>query len=355
MGQTSTAKSKSKSIYLTLKPDLVENNTNSMFTCNLNEPLNVTSSTEVALTDIIYSNTFMIDFGLIQVQYPEVLNIKEVKTADSYEAELEKVVEATKELKLESKFVSLKKKIENIKTTQNENQRDQLLAELNTEHVGLIDNIKSIIQLVKQYSADFVDIKKVGNVSDIVAFVRTFSFSNIRKEEVDIIKKYLIEIAKEAVSLQNMIENKNSSVHVYNYKAEDRESKFYEDFFDTNVFFYKNFKPKPYIKILNMSDQFKALIRTQKPVKNFFQHFCVYTNIIEDNFMLNRNEPVLKLVKLQGHAREIIEKSYDRPEYFSVNKTYINRIKIEIRDNFEKLVDFKTGPIIIKLHFRTQK
>ncbi len=123
------------------------------------------------MTDIIYSNTFLIDFGLIEVQYREVLNIKEVKTADSYETELEKVVEATKELKLANKFVSLKEKIENFKSAQNENQRDQLLAELSTEHVGLIESIKSIIQSVEKFSADFEEIKKVGDVSDIIAFV----------------------------------------------------------------------------------------------------------------------------------------------------------------------------------------
>jgi hypothetical protein len=45
-----------------------------------------------------------------------------------------------------------------------------------------------------------------------------------------------------------MIENKSSSLLVYNYKAEDRETKFYEDFFDINVFFTKTLNQSHMLK-----------------------------------------------------------------------------------------------------------
>ncbi len=92
MGQKRKTKSKSKTnIYLTLKPDRIDNYTNSNFCCHLNEPIQMTSTTEVALTDIIYSNSFLIDFGEVEIEYPSVLNMSYIKSIDSFESELKEV------------------------------------------------------------------------------------------------------------------------------------------------------------------------------------------------------------------------------------------------------------------------
>jgi hypothetical protein len=360
MGQKRSTKSKSKTnIYLTLKPDRIDNYTNSNFYCHLNEPIQLTSTTEVALTDIIYSNSFLIDFGEVEIEYPQVLNLSYIKSHDSYESELKEVKEGAESLSqaVESRLNLLKDQLDHYKTQNDEIHQDQILAELNYEREGLVEIFNQIIKYAQTYSFHFDEVVNLCKIySLIVSFSKTYSFENLKRtEDLQIISSFLIEIVKEANKIFILTQNTNKSVHVFNFKAQDRSSDIFDGFFDQNFFFYKDFQLKPYVKMIKISPKFRSLIENKKFQKNYFEHFRVFTNIIESHVSLNKNEPVLKLVKLTGHAGELIEKSYDRPEYHIVNKTYINRIHFEIRDNFDHLVDFKAGPIIIKLHFRSQK
>jgi hypothetical protein len=58
----------------------------------------------------------------------------------------------------------------------------------------------------------------------------------------------------------------------------------------------------------------------------------ICTNIINDTFTLNKSAPILKYIKLSKQDDSVVEKSFQRPEYLIVNKTYIDRIFIEFRD-----------------------
>lgn len=78
----------------------------------------------------------------------------------------------------------------------------------------------------------------------------------------------------------------------------------------------------------------------------------ITTDIIYDSFS---NKPLLRMIKPEGDIGEYIYKSFDRPHYQPVGRTYINTINIKIFDQFQKIVNFNSGPVIIKLHFQKRK
>jgi hypothetical protein len=80
----------------------------------------------------------------------------------------------------------------------------------------------------------------------------------------------------------------------------------------------------------------------------------IYTNIITDEFKYHNYQPLLKIINLDGNLNDFIHKCFVNPQYRKANKTYINSIEIEIKDQFNNLILFNSIPQI-KLHFKNIK
>ena len=83
--------------------------------------------------------------------------------------------------------------------------------------------------------------------------------------------------------------------------------------------------------------------------------FYVYTDIIDNQFVGNTKAPLLKTIVINyNNSQSISWSHYDNPQYLEVNKTEINSILIDIRDEFGDKILFDAGTFTIKLHFRTK-
>ena len=81
----------------------------------------------------------------------------------------------------------------------------------------------------------------------------------------------------------------------------------------------------------------------------------IHCDIIEDQHINNRLEKLLKIVKIQGDNQDNVSITLDNPHYHKVDKTFFNSITINILDIDGKPVNFTSGSIILKLHFRKRK
>ena len=81
--------------------------------------------------------------------------------------------------------------------------------------------------------------------------------------------------------------------------------------------------------------------------------FYVYTDFIENQFVGNTKAPLLKTIVINYNNSQAISWShYDNPQYINVDRTQINSIMIDVRDEFGDQVLFEEGSFTVKLHFR---
>ena len=103
---------------------------------------------------------------------------------------------------------------------------------------------------------------------------------------------------------------------------------------------------------LSLIDKNKLLFKIGKSLE-ITQNFYIHTDIISNECCGHENNrTLLKIVKPEGNQFDYTHKSFDRPKYLRVDKTYINSINIKILDHNKKLINFINGPILVTLHFR---
>lgn len=76
--------------------------------------------------------------------------------------------------------------------------------------------------------------------------------------------------------------------------------------------------------------------------ENKLNYIFVYIDIIDNDF---NNSSLLKIIKPQ-YTREVI---YDNPEYFNINNSYINTVKVTLLDENNKFIKFEKGLVILDL------
>ena len=76
--------------------------------------------------------------------------------------------------------------------------------------------------------------------------------------------------------------------------------------------------------------------------ENKSNYIFVYIDIIDNDF---NNSSLLKIIKPQ-YTREVI---YDNPEYFNINNSYINTVKVTLLDENNKFIKFEKGLVILDL------
>ena len=77
----------------------------------------------------------------------------------------------------------------------------------------------------------------------------------------------------------------------------------------------------------------------------------IYTDIAEYQIVGDESAPLLCVTSTSGNT-DIIDKIYDSPHYVKVARNNIETIEIDIRSEFGKPIQFKSGQVVIKLHFR---
>jgi hypothetical protein len=91
----------------------------------------------------------------------------------------------------------------------------------------------------------------------------------------------------------------------------------------------------------------------RRPI-NYLKNIFIYTDIIESNEVPGNTEKLLQIIKPEGEYQDTNTKSYTRPTYSKLNRTYLNTINISLLDQKKNKIQFEEPPII-KLHIIESK
>lgn len=312
-------------MYLTLKPELNEFNTYSKFVCELIEPIVLSGSYHVALTEFYYPMDYSVEIGCVQFAVPEnYTDDFTLEKSERFEKDLNNLFDSFKQKSDELRASSVGKFL-------------QVCAEL--------DYTKNLVILYLIQNS-FLFSNRTRNVIE--------KFVNLEKATVsdwdnDALEMHLKITSQLNQCLQNYMRTKLIFKTVFHNDRSDEKINlinFIRDNVILDFFDYKTFH----------SSVFKVEENTLAIKSNkFVQNLIIYTDIIAENQTLNKNQPILKIIKPEVKFGEYVEKIYDRPNYMPCDKTFINKIKIEIKDNNFNFVNFNSEGIILKLHFKKVK
>ena len=93
-------------------------------------------------------------------------------------------------------------------------------------------------------------------------------------------------------------------------------------------------------------------ISTSTSTINIYHSIYVYTDIIENQHTGDYKVPLLRVVPITSKYGENVCVRYDKPHFFNINRSRIQTIEIDLRDDEGELISFEGGRSIVTLVFR---
>jgi hypothetical protein len=81
----------------------------------------------------------------------------------------------------------------------------------------------------------------------------------------------------------------------------------------------------------------------------------VYTDIVSHSMVGDSSVPLLRIVPLDGLGGEMVTRTYDKMHYVPISRSNIDTIEMNISDEFGRIINFKGGRTVAKLHFRPRR
>ena len=123
--------------------------------------------------------------------------------------------------------------------------------------------------------------------------------------------------------------------------------------FDGNILKILNLREKWYETSENDKWISSGVIEDTNP--NLIQSLFVYCDIIDYQYVGDEYVPLLRNVIVENSFPKTAIAHYDNPHYVNINKSEINSIHVEIRDDLGEKIKFDQGKVIVKLHFRPKR
>lgn len=108
-------------------------------------------------------------------------------------------------------------------------------------------------------------------------------------------------------------------------------------------------------KISQSSEQFDNKYIHNAGTLEEIPHLNIYCDIITNQYDGDTKSKLLRSIKVNGYAKQIVHETYTTPHYCVINKSNIDSIEISIKDQYKRPVIFESGIVIIKLHIRKQE
>ena len=86
-----------------------------------------------------------------------------------------------------------------------------------------------------------------------------------------------------------------------------------------------------------------------------FYAMYVYCNIVENQIVGNYRVPLLRSVHVEGNHGDIRDKIFHSPHYVPVVAREIDLIEIDIKGDNDQSIEFVSGKVVVKLHFRKKR
>lgn len=92
------------------------------------------------------------------------------------------------------------------------------------------------------------------------------------------------------------------------------------------------------------------------PHVNKISSLYLYTDIIEHQFVGDSFAPLLRTISVPNSLKygDYISHNYIQPHYIPVTRNNIDYIEIDLRSDTGELIQFVSGKVIVKLHFRSR-
>lgn len=345
-------------------------NTNGCFVTNIDQ-LVLKKKYKVALTDFIYTNDLEILLGNIKIALSNITdeeNDKHLKSMISFQDELNNIyfeilksIAALQKLKPYDPwdFVNVSKANSNDVNLKNV---EALCRKLLNSYTSFYFKMYANRERTYYYGINHAIYENISNLVD--AIDHSYQKDAILKELNKIKFEELIKRITEFVNLNNKMYFKNLTLKLIDKTTAEDIKKYLIEKLSNDLIEVKSIQNKLLLhsklnlKILNCDEKIKQIFKIKIlnngieftiPQKlNNVKYLSIQTDIIDEK------EPPLRLIKCEGEvlANNII--TYDRPHYFSINKTLINHIKIKITDQDKNIINFQTPPII-KLHLIESK
>ena len=97
---------------------------------------------------------------------------------------------------------------------------------------------------------------------------------------------------------------------------------------------------------------------TQIPEQlNSINAFYIYSDIVDYQFIGDTFAPILRVIPISNKQvyGEYVCESYTTPHYVPVKRSNIDTIEIDIKTDSGEAIQFNSGKLLIKLHFRPQQ
>ena len=78
----------------------------------------------------------------------------------------------------------------------------------------------------------------------------------------------------------------------------------------------------------------------------------VYSDICEFQLVGDTEAPLLQVVSTNNSIENYVEKIFDSPHYIPLARNNLETIEIDIRCDLGKPIQFQSGKVVVKLHFR---
>ena len=85
---------------------------------------------------------------------------------------------------------------------------------------------------------------------------------------------------------------------------------------------------------------------------NLYHSIYVYTDIIENQYTGDFKVPLLRVIPITSRYGDNFYVKYDKPHFFNLNRSRIQTIEIDLRDETGDLISFEGGRSIVTLIFK---
>jgi len=382
--------------YINITADLnYSNNSYSSFYHVLDQPLRINGAHEVGITDLSLSNEYKVLIGTLKIYVPDYIqhNMKYDESNSILNEEriiINNVGEMTKSRstllkELTDKMIEYKKLSEdsfnleymgsNDISLNKETKYESIIEEIHNIQNNLIKLFEKINIYIQTYSVFYPNIVLLINDLIYKNLLDQYSLSfKYLYKITDNMNLFMSEIEKSLKLFQNVYDYKlkEHSFDLYttdHNKLDNIIKPLYKMIYKHAVLIDSGIRFKPYIKHIELDESLTKLfnlikinlklqigdssmnielnqLMLKESELNQTKLFKIYNDIIEDTHLSGKKEKVLKIIKSENTSYGSIEKTYNNPQYITINKSCLDKIYIKIVDQNNNLVKFKSTPVL---------
>ena len=112
------------------------------------------------------------------------------------------------------------------------------------------------------------------------------------------------------------------------------------------------FDGKAILNNVNNDKEISVVSSSIASTENMYKSMYVYTDIIENQYVGNVRVPLLRVVPITSKYGDVSCIKYDKPHFISLNRSNIQTIEINLKDDTGEFISFEAGKAIVTLVFR---